>query len=98
LFPIWGDDAGKAGKLLFARKEVFPLSPRPSHPFKKSGVLWWVGVFVCWKSGVLWWVFFLCLLEKRCAFSGMLFVCGIADDVAAKLKKLLLRGILLQGI
>ena len=36
LFPIWGDDAGKAGKLLFARKEVFPLSPRPSHPFKKS--------------------------------------------------------------
>jgi len=37
LFPIWGDDAGKAGKLLFARKEVFPLSPRPSHPFKKSG-------------------------------------------------------------
>ena len=37
LFPIWGDDAGKAGKLLFARKEVFPLSPRPSLPFKKSG-------------------------------------------------------------
>jgi len=36
LFSIWGDDAGKAGKLLFARKEVFPLSPRPSHPFKKS--------------------------------------------------------------
>ena len=35
-FPIWEDDAGKAGKLLFARKEVFPLSPRPSHPFKKS--------------------------------------------------------------
>jgi len=37
LFPIWGDDAGKAGKLLFTRKEVFPLSPRPSLPFKKSG-------------------------------------------------------------
>ncbi|MBO5991247.1 MAG: hypothetical protein J6R00_06340, partial [Lentisphaeria bacterium] len=37
LFTIWGDDAGKAEKLLFARKEVFPLSPRPSHPFKKSG-------------------------------------------------------------
>jgi len=34
LFPIWGDDAGKAGKLLFARKEAerrlrysFPLVP-----------------------------------------------------------------------
>ncbi|MBR2633867.1 MAG: hypothetical protein IKD29_10525, partial [Lentisphaeria bacterium] len=37
---------------------------------------------------------FFCLLEKRCTFSGMLFVCGFADDVAAKLKKLLLRGIL----
>ena len=37
---IWGDDAGKAGKLLFTRKEVFPLSPRPSLPFKKSGVLY----------------------------------------------------------
>ncbi len=37
LFPIWGDDAGKEGKLLFTRKEVFPLSPRPSLPFKKSG-------------------------------------------------------------
>ena len=36
LFLIWGDDAGKEGKLLFTRKEVFPLSPRPSHPFKKS--------------------------------------------------------------
>ena len=32
-----GDDAGKAGKLLFTGKEVFPLSPRPSLPFKKSG-------------------------------------------------------------
>ena len=34
LFLIWGDDAGKAGKLLFARKEAerrlrysFPLVP-----------------------------------------------------------------------
>ena len=34
LFPIWEDDAGKAGKLLFARKEAerrlrysFPLVP-----------------------------------------------------------------------
>ncbi|MBQ4313839.1 MAG: hypothetical protein IJC21_00185, partial [Lentisphaeria bacterium] len=25
------------GKLLFTGKEVFPLSPRPSLPFKKSG-------------------------------------------------------------
>ena len=37
LFLIWGDDAGREGKLLFTRKEVFPLSPRPSLPFKKSG-------------------------------------------------------------
>jgi hypothetical protein len=38
LFLIWEDDAGKAGKLLFTGKEVFPLSPRPSHPFTCHGV------------------------------------------------------------
>ena len=27
----------REGKLLFTRKKVFPLSPRPSLPFKKSG-------------------------------------------------------------
>ncbi|MBR7120016.1 MAG: hypothetical protein IKC77_07460 [Lentisphaeria bacterium] len=33
---IWGDDAGREGKLLFTGKDVFPLSPRPSLLFKKS--------------------------------------------------------------
>jgi len=75
----WGDDAGE-GRNFFSREKKFRPSPAPPSHFKKSGVLWRV--------------FFLCLLEKRCTFSGMLFVCGIADDVAAKLKKLLLRGIL----
>ena len=49
-----GDDAGKEGKLLFTGKEVFPLSPRPSLLFKKSGETFlFTFTYPCWEHSLL---------------------------------------------